>query len=339
MRIKAIKKSPPSPSEVGQAKLKIKNCGLFFAFILHFTFYIFNCFFFGCATLPKEPPKPKVYLEVPSNEYKPIGKELAVTFIDVGQGDSIFIKTPNGKTILIDAGGTPYWKQSDYDPGEEVVVPFLENQKIKKLDFVIATHADGDHIGGMPAVLRKFPIGSLYENGIVSDQPEYEEMHRVIDDKKIVTSVLKQDASFYIDSSVKFEIFSPPSNFYFEGENNNAIAIRLIYGDVSFLFTADIEYESEDNILKTYGDKVQSNILKIGHHGSATSTSENFLKAVNPEVAVISVGAKNNFGHPDSGVIAKLQDADINIYRTDEDGNLTIRTDGKKFIIETEKNP
>jgi len=293
----------------------------------------------GCATLPKEPPKPKVYLEVPAGEYKPLAKELIVTFIDVGQGDSIFVKTPNGKTILIDTGGTPHWSPSDYDPGEEVVAPFLESQKIKKLDFVIATHADGDHISGMPAVLKRFPVGLLYENGIVSDQPEYEEMHKVINSERIVTSVLKQNGSFYIDSSVKFEILSPPSDFYFEGENNNAIAIRLIYGNVSFLFTADIKFESEDNILQIYGDKIRTNILKVAHHGSSTSTSEKFLKAVNPEIAVISVGARNNFGHPYSGVLAKLQDADINIYRTDEDGNITVRTDGKKFVIESEKTP
>ena len=207
------------------------------------------------------------------------------------------------------------------------------------MDFVIATHADGDHISGMPAVLKRFPVGLLYENGIVSDQPEYEEMHKVINSERIVTSVLKQNGSFYIDSSVKFEILSPPSDFYFEGENNNAIAIRLIYGNVSFLFTADIEFESEDNILQIYGDKIRTNILKVAHHGSSTSTSEKFLKAVNPEIAVISVGARNNFGHPYSGVLAKLQDADINIYRTDEDGNITVRTDGKKFVIESEKTP
>ena len=329
MRIKAIQNS----------KSKIQNCGLFFAFILHFTFCIFNCFFTGCTTLPKEPPKPKVYLEVPANEYKPLVRELVVTFIDVGQGDSIFIKTPGGKNVLIDVGGTPYWKQSNYDPGEEVVVPFLETQKIKKLDFVIATHADGDHIGGMPAVLKKFPVGLLCENGIVSDQPEYEEMHKVIDSERIATSVLKQGDSFDVDPSVKFEIFTPPRDFYFEGENNNAVAVRLAYGDVSFIFTADIEYEAEDFAIKTYGDKVRSNILKIGHHGSATSTSERFLKAVNPEIAVISVGKYNTFGHPYSGVLAKLQDADINIYRTDEDGNITVRTDGKKFVVECEKNP
>ncbi|MDO8733553.1 MAG: ComEC/Rec2 family competence protein [Elusimicrobiota bacterium] len=354
MRIKAIKKSPSSPSEAGQAKFKIKNVmlnlfqhlfrprnkfGVTLRVILHFTFYIFNCLFSGCATLPKEPPKPKVYLEVPANEYKLLVSELVVTFIDVGQGDSIFIKTPGGKYGLIDSGGTPYWSPSAVEPGEETVVPFLESRKVKKLDFVIATHADGDHIGGLPAVLKRFPVGIVYENGIISDQPEYEELHKVIDDKKIITSVLKQGDVFDVDPSVKFEVFAPPKDFYFDGENNNAIAVRLIYGDVSFLFTADIEYEAEDSILHVYGNKIRSNIMKIGHHGSATSTSEKFLKAVNPEIAVIPVGARNNFGHPYSGVLAKLQDADINIYRTDEDGNITVRTDGKKFIIESEKNP
>ncbi len=296
-------------------------------------------FFWGCVPLPKEPPKPKVYLEVSAAGYKPVAKELTVTFIDVGQGDAIFIKTPGGKNGLIDAGGTPYWKQSDYDPGEEAVVPFLESQNVKKLDFVIATHADGDHIGGMPAVLKKFPADIVYDTGVESEQPEYEELNKVIDAKRIATSVLKQGAGFDVDPSVKFEVLSPPKDFYYEGENNNSVVIRFVYGDVSFLLMADAEFESEYNIVKICGNKKQSNILKIGHHGSFTSTSDRLLKAINPEIAIISVGAHNTFGHPYPGVLAKLEDADINIYRTDENGNITIRTDGKKFFIETEKKP
>lgn len=314
----------------------IKNKLIFLIF--NFVLLIFS-FFSGCATLPKEPPKPKVYLEVPANEYKPLVNELVVTFIDVGQGDSIFIKTPGGKTGLIDSGGTPYWNPSSIEPGEEIVVPFLEDQNVKRLDFVIATHPDGDHIGGMPAVLRRFPVTILYENGTGSDSPENERMHAVIKEKKIVTAVVRQGDVIDVDPSVKFEVFAPPKDFYFEGENSNSVIIRLTYGDVSFFFTADMEYEAEDNVLQIYGDKIRTNILKVAHHGSSTSTSEKFLKAVNPEIAVISVGARNNFGHPYSGVLAKLQDADINIYRTDEDGSITVRTDGKKFIIESEKNP
>lgn len=311
-----------------------------FYFLLLPAAYFLLPAFSDCAAPPLAAPPQKVYLEVPAKEYKPFGKELAVTFIDVGQGDSIFIRTPNGKNILIDAGGTPYWNPSPFEPGEEVVVPFLESRKVKRLDFVIATHPDGDHIGGMPAVIKKFPVTVLYENGTNSDSPEKEKMHEAIKEKKIVTAVAKQGDIIDVDSSVKFEVLSPPRDFYFEGENNNAIAVRLTYGDVNFFFTADLEYEAEDNILRTSGgDKIRSNILKVGHHGSASSTSDEFLKAVDPEIAVISVGAENNFGHPDSGVIAKLQDADINIYRTDENGNVTVKSDGKKFIVETEKNP
>jgi len=315
---------------------KLKDVFLFLLLTSHF---LLLTVFFGCATLPKEPLKPKVYLEVPVSKYKALAKELTVTFLDVGQGDSAFIRTPNNKNILIDAGGTPYWKQSDYDPGEETVIPFLESQKIKKLDAVIATHADGDHIGGMPAILKNFTVGIVYENGLESEQPEYEMLNNVIKKLKLPTATLKQGTLLDIDPLVKFEVLAPPKDFYYEGENNNAIVIRVVYGDVSFLLTADAEYESENNIVRTYGNAIGSNILKIGHHGSSTSTSVKFLKTVAPEVAVISVGAYNNFGHPYSGVIAKLQDADINIYRTDEDGNITVRTDGKKFIIESEKNP
>lgn len=308
-------------------------------FLLLATSYFLLPALTGCATIPKEPPKPKVYLEVSKKEYKPEAKELVVTFIDVGQGDSIFIKTPNGKNVLIDSGGTPYWKQSEYDPGEETVVPFLESQNIKELYFVIATHADGDHIGGMPAVFNRFQVGIVYENGIVSEQPEYDKMHKVIDAKKIATSIAKQGDFIDIDPSVKFEVLSPPQNFIYEGENNNSIVSQLIYGDVSFLFTADMEYEAENFVLKTYGQKMQSNILKVAHHGSASSSSGGFLKTVSPEIAVISVGAHNRFGHPYHGLLARLEDANANIFRTDEDGNITIRTDGKKFVIECEKNP
>jgi competence protein ComEC len=220
-----------------------------------------------------------------------------------------------------------------------VVVPFLESQKVKRLDFVIATHSDGDHVGGLPAVIRKFPITILYENGANTASPENEKMHETIKEKNVATAVAKQGDVIDADPSVKLDVLSPPRNFYFEAENNNAVAVRLTYGSVSFLFTADMEFEAEDSMLKTYGDKIRSNILKVGHHGSASSTSAEFLKAVDPEIAVISVGARNNFGHPYSGVIAKLQDADADIYRTDEDGSVTVRTDGRKFTVESEKNP
>lgn len=282
--------------------------------------------------------QPNVSLKVPPAEYKPVAKELAVTFIDVGQGDSIFIKTPNGKSVLVDSGGTPQWSGSDYDPGKEKVLPYLESRKIKRLDYVIMSHGHGDHIAGLPAVLEKIPADIIYENGFDSEDPDYEIVCEFIGRKKIPVAVVKRGDVINIDPSVRFEVLSPPADYYFEDDNNNAIAIRIIYGDVSFLLAGDIEAEAEGEIEHSFGSKIRSNILKVAHHGSTTSTTESFLNKVSPEVAVICVGKYNNFGHPDTGLLAELDDSGIAVYRTDKNGNITIKTDGKKFKVEPEND-
>ena len=267
--------------------------------------------------------------------------ELTVTFLDVGQGDSILIQTPNGKTMLIDAGGIPTWKQKEMnyvrDPGEYVVVPYLKANGINKLDCVVGTHADGDHIGGLPAVLREIPAGIVYENGFESESPEYQKLHEVMRMKRIVSSTLRQGMHINIDPSVTFDVLSPPKDFYFEDSNNNAIVIRMVYGSVSFLFTADMEFEGEYSVLRKYGEQIQSTILKVGHHGSSTSTSDEFLATVSPEIAIIQVGKYNGFGHPYTGTLAKFNDAGIEVFRTDKVGNIQINTDGNTFGIKTER--
>ncbi|OQA92094.1 MAG: ComEC family competence protein [Elusimicrobia bacterium ADurb.Bin231] len=265
--------------------------------------------------------------------------ELEVTFLDVGQGDAIFLKMPNGKTMLIDAGGIPAWKESSYDPGAAVILPFLIKNKVKRLDCVIATHADGDHIGGMSAVLDKIPTSIVYENSLESEQPEYRTLHQTMKRKNIAGCLLRQGMTINLDPSVKIDVLSPPKDFLFENENNNSIVLRLVHREVSFLFTGDSEYEAEENIMKHYGDKIESIILKVGHHGSSTSTSDEFLGLVAPECAVISVGKYNNFGHPYSGILAKLSDAGIETFRTDRHGDVTIYTDGDTFFVKPEREP
>lgn len=271
-----------------------------------------------------------------SLQYNIWAEELTVTFLDVGQGDSIFIQAPNGKNMLIDAGGTPSWKESDYDPGASVVVPFLQANNINKLDCVVATHADGDHIGGLPAVLSAVPAGIVYENGFESGSPEYRRLHAILHEKRIVSSTLKQGMHINLDPSITIDVLSPPKDFYFEDGNNNSVVIRLLYGEVSFLFTADMEFEGEYNILQKYGGEIQSTILKVGHHGSSTSTSDEFLSYVQPEIAVIQVGKYNGFGHPYTGTLAKFSDAGIEVFRTDKVGYVEIKTDGETFGIKTQ---
>ena len=264
--------------------------------------------------------------------------ELTVTFLDVGQGDSILIQTPNGKSMLIDAGGMPSWKLSDYDPGESVVAPFLKSNNINKLDCVVATHADGDHIGGLPAVIRSIPaVGIVYENGFEGESPEYQRLHEVIKSRKIFSSTLRAGMHINLDPSVTFYVLSPPKDFYFEDSNNNSIVMRMVYGEVSFLFAADVEYEGEYNILRKYSDKIQSTILKVGHHGSSTSTSDEFFATVSPEIVVIPVGKYNGFGHPYTGTMAKFSDAGTEVFRTDQVGYIRIDTDGNTFGVKTER--
>lgn len=249
---------------------------------------------------------------------------LEVHFIDVGQGDAIFVELPNDETMLIDAG-----------PSSGIVPNYIKSQGHSDIDYVIATHPDADHIKGMPEVLNTFKVGTFY-------MPEKEHTTQIFD--KMMDAIANNgcDAVYalagknIINTSDLKVYFVGPTKIY--GDNNACSAVvKLEYKETSILFTGDAEYSSENDMIMA-GYDLSADILKVGHHGSSSSSSPAFIKAVNPKDAIISVGENNKYGHPTNEVLTILNNAGINIYRTDEVGTIIIVSDGVTYTIDKNKS-
>lgn len=257
---------------------------------------------------------------------------LKIYFIDVGQGDCTFIITPYGKRILIDGGEG---NSDKYDYGEKVVFPYLLDRGIKRIDYIIASHADSDHIGGLIYVLENMKV----ENILIGIQPEssgqLKRLIEVANNKKIKITILEKGIIKSIDKNIELEVLWPDkSDLIIENAlNNNSLVFKLKYNNFSMLFTGDIEEIAEKKLLNLYNlSELSSTIIKIAHHGSKTSSTENFINNVNPKIALIGVGKKNSFGHPNSEVIDRLEGSDIKIYRTDQMGEISITVNSKGII-------
>ena len=261
----------------------------------------------------------------------PTGSVLTVAFLDIGQGDSILIHSPNGMTMLIDGGN------SDRD-ANEVIVPKLREWGADRLDVMVATHPDADHIGGLPEVLETFPVETVALTGQVHTTQIYERLLTDIRDLNVNAIQTRTGTSIPFDPAVRVEVLGPDDEFVQDDNdtNNASIVIRLTYGSVSFMFTGDAEDPEEEAILASGAD-LRSAILKVGHHGSRSSTSETFLAAVDPQIGVISAGANNQFGHPHQEVLDRLEQGGVQIYRTDQGGTITITTNGSTIDVETDR--
>ncbi|GIO27866.1 ComEC/Rec2 family competence protein [Ornithinibacillus bavariensis] len=257
---------------------------------------------------------------------KQLAKKMDVHFINVGQGDSIFIKTPNGKNILIDAGPPRAGK---------IVVQYLKGLGVDKLHLVIATHPDRDHIGGLPAVLNTFEVEHILDSGKLHVTRAYASYMNEVRRQEIPMTIAKVGKHISIDPLLDFRIL----NGYGKRKSNNqsSIALKLSYNDVDFLFLGDIEDRQEKKIAQKYD--VRAEIIKIAHHGSKTSSSSKFLEEVDPSVAIISYSKFNRFGHPVNRVIEKLIELNTHIYSTAAFGDLVIYTEGKNYFIYPQKSP
>lgn len=270
-----------------------------------------------------------------------IERTMRIYFIDVGQGDSSLICTPTGKNILIDGGGsrTP----EKYDVGEKVLLPYLLDRRIKKLDYIIVSHFDADHAQGIETVIDKIKVKNIVVSRQASQSVEYDKIIKMCKEKKIKIIDAKRGEKIVIDKYAYFDILHPGDILLDDGKgglNANAIVAKLNYKMdnklFTVLFTGDIEYDAEQELVKEYGNKLKSDILKVAHHGSKTSSSQEFINLVKPEIALIGVGKDNTFGHPNYGVIEKLKKIKAKIYRTDLDGEIIIKMEAKKYgVIKT----
>ncbi len=268
------------------------------------------------AFFPKEQNKAYVSLE----EHAP----LSVHYIDVGQGDSIFVQLPNDETMLIDAG--------ENDQGA-VVCRYLTSLGVEKIDYLVGTHPHSDHIGGLDTVIKSFDVGAVYLPDATSTSKSFEDVLDAIREKELKTYQAKAGVSIVADESLLVSVLSPVSNSY-EDLNNASIVISLRYLDASFLFTGDAEYVVEQELWDTIA---HHDVLKVGHHGSNTSSTAKFLERVSPKHAVISVGENNSYGHPHNEVLGRLSRFDCEIHRTDTEGTIVAQSDGKTIQFQTER--
>ncbi len=255
---------------------------------------------------------------------KPKCSNLKIHFIDVGQGDSCFIITPQNKTILIDGGGST---SKNYDIGEKVLLPYILDRGYTKIDLVIISHFDQDHIGGLYYILNEIKVKEVCIAKQYENTENYEKFLKIAKAKNIKINVLKMGNIIKIKKNVKFKILFPEEKLIAENsENNNALVMQLIYKDFKMLFTGDIEKIAENKIVKLYENTniLQSDILKVAHHGSKTSTTEEILSLVKPKIALIGVGENNLFGHPSKEVIDRLKSKNIKIYTTSQCGEIVI---------------
>jgi competence protein ComEC len=237
-------------------------------------------------------------------------QDLQVIFLDVGQGDAILIERGSNQ-ILIDGG--PSGQKLLEKLGKHI--PFWD----RKIEIVIATHPDADHIGGLIDLMRTYKIGEIIDTQTKSESQLYKKYRETIDEKNISEANGVADTNIKIGENAEMKIISPPANYNpnEKDTNLNSVVTRLSFGENSFLFTGDLPSEGEQALIKS-GENINSRVLKIGHHGSKYSGGEEFLKAVNPEDAIISVGANNRYGHPAPEIIGRLKNMKINILRTDE---------------------
>lgn len=265
---------------------------------------------------------------------KCLPSDLTIYFIDVGQGDSTLIVTPNHKTILIDGGGTEF--ESDFDIGKQTLLPEILGQRITKIDYLLISHFDSDHATGVAQILGKIDVSSIILTRQLEENDIYRHILSIAKEKKIKLIYVKEGDVLKI-GGIKISIIHPENKLMINNPmNNNSIVCKVEYNSFSMLLTGDIEMEAEELILRK-NINLKADVLKVAHHGSKTSTTGEFLKAINPKVALIGVGKNNNFGHPSNEVIQRLKENGTRIYRTDENGEISITVNKKGRIIKIQR--
>ena len=249
---------------------------------------------------------------------------LQVTFLDVGQGDAAWLKTPDGWDILIDGG-----KEAQ---GPDLV-SYLQGHGVTDIEVLVLSHPHADHVGGLITVLENMEVDEALTNCQSYDSATYQEFQELLLDKGIPTTCVR-DGDNFTWGGVSAAAVNPPEPLISD-VNNDSVVLRISYSTIDFLFTGDIESGAESAILER-APPVEAEVLKVAHHGSGSSSTALFLAQVNPEIAVISVGTSNPYGHPEPETLARLRDAGATIYRTDLHGTIVVTTDGTTYSVQPE---
>jgi competence protein ComEC len=256
---------------------------------------------------------------------------LQVHILDVGQGDSILIITPERKTVLIDAGLSK--------TGDDLVEA-LNRHGVDHLDLAIATHPHADHIGGMPKVLTSVPVKMFLDSGQAHPTATYERLLTTVKERIGQLVIARVGQEFELDSGVKLNVLSPAEPLLEDvrgsEENANSVVVRLSFGNFHALFTGDSEEETEERLIQSGAD-LRAQLLKVAHHGSRYASTEEFLERVKPEVALISCGEDNDYGHPAPETLERLRRFGVELHRTDLEGEITVLSDGNNFQVKTER--
>ena len=258
-------------------------------------------------------------------EFTDIISDLAVHFLDVGQGDSIFIQLPNGQIMLIDGGNSG-------DEGK--IISYMDSNSVTSIDYLVVTHPHADHIGGLPSIINSMDIGELYMPRISHNTQTFERLLTAIENNGLEINTAKAGESVIYLPDLQVDIVAPVKDSYNELNDFSAI-IKIVYGNTSFLFMGDAEAAAEGQIAAD----VSADVLKVGHHGSSASTTQDFLNKVAPTYAVISVGSGNTYGHPADQTLSRLNDANVKVYRTDLQGTIVFTSDGNKITVNTDPTP
>nr|WP_246976918.1 ComEC/Rec2 family competence protein [Natribaculum luteum] len=265
----------------------------------------------------------------------PVDGELEIHHIDVGQGDSTLIITPANETILIDTGD---WRQD----GSEVIA-YLDAQGIDRIDHLVSTHADADHIGGHAAVIEHFEttgegVGSAYDSGVPSDSATYENYLNTVDEHDVNLLIVESGDELPLEGDVSAQVMNPPAGDTGSDVNDNSVVLALEFGDFQYLAPGDVDTGVEQRLVDEWGSDLESDVYKAGHHGSSTSSSDAFVDVIAPGTAIISSAYDSQYGHPSDEVLERFGDRDIETYWTGVHGDIMVRTDGTSIEVETEES-
>ena len=258
--------------------------------------------------------------------------------LDVGQGLCCAVISPDRHCMVFDCGSVGSKKNPNNSaPYKYALAPYLKENGIKKVDYLVLSHPNTDHYSGFPDLVSNYPIGTYIKNGFSSSSVTYNELQKSLAKKKLKAQVAKSGQAFSLGTSVKCTVLAPFGGKATGSDNDQSVMIRLVYGNTSFLLSGDATAYEERQLVRIYGKSLGSSVLLCGHHGSKYSTCLDFLAKVKPKAAVISCGQNNSYGHPAKDTLDRLNRIKCKVYRTDKDGSVTIISDGKKLTVKKGK--